>query len=186
MAGEINAVGTVGTVTRRPSQSGNFYTMPITVNGIQADFSAWDEDIQKAEGSTIEFTYIEKPGAGGRTYRNIQKGWSFLPASQQQQPGSTVQVTNPNQIVYADNRQESIVRQSSLKAALEFMSLLSDNGALGISKTKAAKDPEVLMELCKQFAIQFKDFVDTDPWENIWNLPKGEQEVKIEGDDMPF
>ena len=184
MAGEINAVGTVGTVTRRDSKNGNFYTMPITVNGIQADFSAWDAEIQKAEDKTIEFTYTENSGAGGRVYRNINKGWSFLPASQQQQVKTAVESGYVPVVI--DSRQESIVRQSSLKAALEFINILSISGALGISKTKAAKDPEVLMELCKQFAIQFKDFVDNNLWENIWDLPKVEQPANVEGDDIPF
>lgn len=200
--------GVVQSVENKIGQSGKAYYV-IDIGGVR--LSSFEPDIHKAVNQMVNYTYTTKE-QGGRVYKNLQS-FDVLPASQQPQQASYSQVpqgqNNEPTITTAgavpagnlvtstfnppDNRQESIVRQSTMKMAIE---VAGDMAVSGISiipeeekkTSKAKKDPELYIEYVKQLAIRFKDFIQNGSWDNAWAEVDNNDKnyVATTGGELPF
>lgn len=186
--------GVVQSVENRTGKSGKvFYA--VNIGGVK--LTTFEVDIHKAVNQTVNYNYTTNGN-----WKNLQS-WDVLPASQQPPPqqgspypvptglvprvnsaqqaysqvpqgqNNDLTVTTAGAVPQLDARQESIVRQSTMKMAIEVAGDMAVSGISfipeGEKKTaKAKKDPELYLEYVKQLAIRFKDFIQKGSWDNVW------------------
>lgn len=142
-------------------------------NGQPLQMSCWDNNVHQVAGQNVQFSYTQKV-VGANTYLNI-KSWEVMPggggnaaapaqaqAAQPQQTAVSTPLPASNATV---DRQESIERQSALKAGIEFVGYLAANAGGTAKEKAAAKDPEVMYAMVVLYAAQFKDFVQNGNWD---------------------
>lgn len=143
-------------------------------NGAQNTYSTFDGGLYSAarEGATVEVTYdVRFNTRGGRTYENRNLlDLVVFPASQGQvrpAPPAPVAGRVANGSIGDGGRQESIIRQSSLKASLDFVGLILSKDLLEKKiMDSIKKDSEVLYDMVAHYAKRFRFFVSQEePWD---------------------
>ena len=191
----MNGIGTVQSVKNQPMKNGFFQIVMVNVDGYPETINMayfGKEDIYATEGRRISLEWTEEPN-GQYTRRNI-KSFSLAPEALQPPVSATAsQAYQPSANVggnVIDQRQENINRQSAWNAATTLVAAALQDGLkiVGGDSKKAKdanKDPEVIFEATKYFAMKIKDHVQNGVWDSS-SEPETIKEPTEPKEEVPF
>jgi hypothetical protein len=139
-------------------------------------------------GDYVKFTLDEARG-----YKNVGRG--SLQVSKNKPPADAVAAAAATALPKSsdgssvDRKQDTISRQSAMNTAIQFMTLLSANDALGLPASAKGKKVEVLEAMLSKYTQDFYERNTGVKWKDIAPATKGStneaSEPEVEEDDTP-